>query len=133
MTAETRTPRVVIADDDPDIRTLVAIAVRRAGLDLVGEAGDGDEAWSRISTLVPDLVILDVSMPGLSGLEVCRLVRDGEATSGILVLVLSAGVNAASRKAGLDAGATEYLTKPFSPRELAARLTELASRITMTP
>lgn len=115
--------RVVIADDDPDIRELVRISAVRAGLEVVAELGDGDTALAAIRALVPDLAILDVSMPGLSGVEVCELVRaDGE-LSEVRILLLSAAVGMASRELGFAAGAVDYLSKPFSPRELAASLT----------
>lgn len=120
--------RVVIADDDADIRALVAIAVRKAGLELVDTSFDGDSAWRSILTFAPDLAVLDVSMPGMTGLEVCRLVRANDALRGIRIVLLSAAVDDASRQAGLDAGATEYLIKPFSPRELADRLSNLVNQ-----
>lgn len=113
---------VVVADDDPDIRALVAIAVRRAGLDLAASVGDGALALAAIREHRPDLAILDVAMPELSGLDVCREVRRNEATAGIRVLLLSASVDEASRSIGIDAGADYFLAKPFSPRELTAWL-----------
>jgi len=116
--------RVVVADDDSDIRALVAISAKRAGLNVVASVEDGDKAWAAIQELRPDLVILDVSMPGLSGLDVCRLVRADPAMAGIPILLLSAAVDEPSRAAGKQAGAQEYLAKPFSPRALVAWLTE---------
>ncbi len=119
---------VVAADDDDDIRALVAIAVERAGLHLAASVADGNAAWAAIQHLVPDVVILDVSMPGKSGLDLCRLIRADDALKDMTVLLLSASVTEWSQQSGLDVGANEYLMKPFSPRELAARLSELASR-----
>ncbi|NEM90571.1 response regulator [Galbitalea soli] len=116
--------RVVIADDDSDIRTLVKISVARAGLDLVADLGDGESAFDAISRLVPDLAILDVSMPGMTGLQICRRVRERPELEGVRILLLSAAVDESAQNAGLDAGANGYLIKPFSPRELSARLTE---------
>ncbi|HMM83378.1 MAG TPA: response regulator [Terrimesophilobacter sp.] len=118
--------RVVAADDDDDIRALVAIAVERAGLDLVASAADGDAAWEAIRTTVPHIAILDVSMPGKSGLDLCQLIRGDASLKDTTILLLSASVTEWSQKSGLDVGANEYLMKPFSPRELAARLSELA-------
>jgi DNA-binding response OmpR family regulator len=115
-------PKVVIADDDADIRALVSIAVQKAGLELSAEVDDGFSAWEAIQDIFPDLVILDVTMPGMTGLEIVRKIRSDSSFSGISILLLSAGVDDASRAAGMAAGADEYLTKPFSPRELAARL-----------
>lgn len=116
------TSTVVIADDDVDIRALVRISAVRAGLNVVAEAGNGDEALSAIRLLVPELAILDVSMPGLSGLEVCRLVRADAALDGVQILLVSAAADETSIAAGMRAGAADYLSKPFSPRDLASRL-----------
>lgn len=113
---------VVVADDDPDIRALVTIAVRKAGLDLVASVGDGALALAAIREHRPDLAILDVAMPELSGLEVCRGVRSDDSIGDIRILLLSASVDEASRSIGIDAGADYFLAKPFSPRELTAWL-----------
>jgi DNA-binding response OmpR family regulator len=115
-------PTVVIADDDRDIRALVRISATKAGLEVAGEVDDGDAALAAIRATVPDVAILDVAMPGLSGLEVCRLVRAEPALDGVHILLLSASVDEPTIAAGMDAGAADYLSKPFSPRELAARL-----------
>jgi DNA-binding response OmpR family regulator len=113
---------VVIADDDGDIRALVRISAAKAGLDVVAEVEDGESALAAIRQSVPDIAILDVSMPGLSGLEVCRLVRAESALDGVHILLLSASVDEPTIAAGMNAGAADYLSKPFSPRELALRL-----------
>jgi DNA-binding response OmpR family regulator len=126
VNAEAGALRVVVADDDPDIRALVTIAVKRAGLDLVDSCVDGPSAWASVQEHAPDVALLDVSMPGMTGLEVCRLVRADARLSGIRILILSAAVADSSRQAGLDAGADEYFIKPFSPRLLAERLSLLA-------
>lgn len=119
--------RVVVADDDSDIRLLMEIAVRKAGMDLVAGAEDGEGALAAIRRTRPTLAVLDVSMPGMTGLDVCREVRDDPAVSGTTILVLSAGVDDASKEAALAAGADEFMSKPFSPRALAARLATIAS------
>jgi DNA-binding response OmpR family regulator len=116
------TKRAVIADDDTDIRSLVRIAVARAGLELVADVADGDAAWSAIQEHKPDLVVLDVAMPGLTGIEICQLVRSTEELREMKVLLLSAAVDDASRERGMQAGATDYIPKPFSPRDLVAVL-----------
>ena len=116
--------RVVVADDDADIRALVAIAMRRAGIELVADVSTGDAALAAIREHVPDLAILDVSMPGMTGLEVTRELRADSALDGIRIFLLSAGVTEAAIQAGKDAGADEYLIKPFSPRELATRISD---------
>jgi DNA-binding response OmpR family regulator len=114
--------KVVIADDDADIRALVKISAIRAGLDVVAEAVDGDEAFAAIKLIVPELAILDVSMPGKTGLEICRLVRADSSLDGVQILLVSAAADETSIAAGMRAGAADYLSKPFSPRELASRL-----------
>jgi DNA-binding response OmpR family regulator len=119
------TLRVVIADDDPDIRALVRISVQRAGHKLVAELADGDEAWAAIHDRAPDLAILDVSMPGLSGVEICTLIRADETLDGVRVMLVSAAVDDASRERGLKAGAMSYVSKPFSPRDLVALLSAI--------
>jgi DNA-binding response OmpR family regulator len=124
--ARTVSGTVVIADDDPDIRALVRISATRAGLDVVGEVEDGDSALVAIRREAPDIAILDVSMPGLSGLDVCRLVRAESALDAVHILLLSASVDEPTIAAGMNAGAADYLSKPFSPRELAARLSAYA-------
>ncbi len=117
--------RVVIADDDADIRTLVSIAVSRANFELVASAEDGTQAYAAILEFRPDLVVLDVSMPGMTGLEVARLVRADSSLDSTMIVMLSAAVDQQSRDAGFDAGASHFLSKPFSPRELATRLSDL--------
>jgi DNA-binding response OmpR family regulator len=119
--------RVVVADDDADIRALVTISAKRAGLEVVASVADGEQAIAAITELRPDLVILDVAMPGLTGLEVCAKVRENAELATIPVLLLSAAVDEAARAAGREAGATDYLAKPFSPRALVTWLnTEFA-------
>jgi DNA-binding response OmpR family regulator len=124
MTGPGTPARVVVADDDADIRALVAIAMRRAGIELVGEAAAGDVALELVRSHRPEIVILDVSMPGMTGLEVTRAIRADPSLVGIRVFLLSAGVTDAAIQAGHDAGADEYLIKPFSPRELTARISD---------
>ncbi|MCU1549529.1 MAG: Transcriptional regulatory protein yycF [Glaciihabitans sp.] len=121
------TSTIVIADDDRDIRELVRISLTRAGFEVVADVDDGNAALAAILALAPDVAILDVAMPGLTGLEVCRLVREQLTLAHVNILLLSAAADDASRSAGLTAGATDYLTKPFSPRELVARLATMSS------
>jgi DNA-binding response OmpR family regulator len=117
--------RVMIADDDPDIRALVSIAVTRAGLDLVAVTEDGDAAWEALLEHRPDLAVLDVSMPGMTGLELCARARADDSLANTRIVLLSAGVDDNAREAGRIAGATDFIAKPFSPRELGTRLSEL--------
>jgi DNA-binding response OmpR family regulator len=115
-------PRVLVADDEDDIRALVVVAVRRAGCTLVGSAADGDAALAIARTERPDLVVLDVSMPGRTGLEVCTALRADAGTAGIRVLLLSAGASQEDIARGLAAGADAYLPKPFSVADLVREI-----------
>ena len=120
-------PRVLVADDEDDIRALVAVAVRRAGCALVASVADGDTALDVARSHLPDLVVLDVSMPGRTGLEVCATLKSGPATTGVRVLLLSAGASPAEVARGLAAGADDYLPKPFSVADLVRQLRALAT------
>jgi DNA-binding response OmpR family regulator len=113
---------VIIADDDPDIRDLVRIAVGKSGLDLVASVSDGLAALEAIRTHDPDLAILDISMPEMTGVEVCRAVRADPALTDVRILLLTASVDDTARKLGTDAGADHFMAKPFSPRDLTAWL-----------
>lgn len=106
---------------------LVEISARRAGFQLAAAATDGDEAWRAIEEHRPDLIVLDVSMPGMSGLDVCRLVRSSPTLAHVPVLLLSAGVSGPSRDAGNQAGADDFMPKPFSPKLLTERLLTLSA------
>jgi DNA-binding response OmpR family regulator len=112
---------VLIADDDPDILALVTFKVKQAGYTLV-TATDGAAALAAARETTPDLVVLDVSMPRMSGLEVCRELRQDAATAKVPVLLLTARAQEADIEAGFDVGADDYVVKPFSPRELVARI-----------
>jgi DNA-binding response OmpR family regulator len=116
------TNSVVVADDDPDIRELVAIAVAKAKLALVASEADGPSALAAILRYHPDLAILDAAMPGMSGFEVCRAARADPRTGDMRVLMLSASVDDTSRTLGTEAGADYYMPKPFNVRELTAWL-----------
>jgi two-component system, OmpR family, phosphate regulon response regulator PhoB len=115
---------VLVADDDPDIRELVIFKLEQAGHDVVGVV-DGPSAVDAAREIVPDVLIIDVSMPGLSGLGVCAALREDETTARIPVVLLSARARPGDRQTGLRAGAADYVTKPFSPRELVARVESL--------
>lgn len=105
---------VVVADDDRDIRGLIVIASTKAGLEVVADASDGEQALAAIRRFTPDLAILDIMMPKLSGLEVCQEVRRDPLLDNVRLLLLSASVDEASRATGTEAGADHFLAKPFS-------------------
>lgn len=116
--------RIVAADDEADIRRLVAFTLRRRGF-VVLEAGSGDEALTLIQQELPDLAVLDVLMPGLSGIEVAQQLTNDPATAAIPVILLSALGQVADVKAGLQSGARVYLTKPFAPPDLVASVNSI--------
>jgi DNA-binding response OmpR family regulator len=116
---------VVIADDDADIRALIALSVIRAGAVVAADVSTGTAALHAIKHCVPDLAILDISMPEMTGLQVCRAVRADPTTSDIRILVLSAAVHPAAVAEGGAAGADAYELKPFSPRTLSKRIREM--------
>jgi DNA-binding response OmpR family regulator len=116
---------VVVADDDEDIRSLIVIAVRKANLKLLADLPDGATALAAVQKHKPDIVLLDVSMPGLTGLEVTRAIRSDADLAGATVFILSAAVDDTAVAAGFAAGADAYMTKPFSPSTLAAQLLSL--------
>jgi DNA-binding response OmpR family regulator len=115
---------VLVVDDDEDIRTLVGFRLRKAGYEAV-EAGDGLEALRLWRRHEPDLVLLDVSMPGLDGHAVTRIVAAGEQP--VPVIFLSARAEEKDRVAGLALGAADYVTKPFSMQELVLRIERVLS------
>jgi DNA-binding response OmpR family regulator len=121
----TEAPVVVIADDDADIRHLVGVAVHRAGATVGASVADGAAAWQAILDIGPDLAILDVAMPSMTGLQVCRSVRSDPCIASTRVLLLSAAVQPVAIEAGLAAGADLYCHKPFSPRSLATQIKDL--------
>ena len=118
---------VLVADDDPHIREVVVFALERAGHRAI-VARNGDEALNLARTGGPDLVILDVGMPGRDGLEVCRALRASASTAALPVLFLSARDEEIDRVLGLEMGGDDYVTKPFSPRELTARVAAILRR-----
>lgn len=113
---------VVIADDDPDIRQLVSLSVTKAGLTVVAVVSDGAAALEAIRVHRPDLAILDISMPELTGVEVCRAVRADASIGDVRILLLSASVEEKAVQIGITAGADYFFAKPFSPRDLVAWL-----------
>lgn len=115
--------RIVVADDEADIRRLIVFTLKRRGYAVL-EASAGDDALVMIRAERPDLAVLDVMMPGLSGLEVAAALATEPATATIPIVMLSAKGQAAEVQAGLASGARAYLVKPFSTQELAERVAE---------
>jgi DNA-binding response OmpR family regulator len=116
--------RVLVVDDDPTVREVV-VSYLRAAKHEVAEASDGEAALATMRNKAADLVVLDLMLPGIDGLEVCRRLRT---TSDVPVIMLTALGNETDRVVGLELGADDYLTKPFSPRELVLRVESVLRR-----
>jgi len=112
---------ILIVEDDPDISDLIAHYLQRAGHEVT-RLTSGSEVMPRVRTAPPDLVILDLMLPGMDGLLVCQAMRANTATAAIPIIMLTARGDEADRIAGLELGADDYVTKPFSAKELVARV-----------
>ena len=121
--------RILIVEDDPDIAQLVVRYLDKAGF-ITERAASGREALAAIAAKAPDLLVLDLMLPQVDGLEVCRLVRANETTAGMPIIMLTARAEESERIVGLELGADDYLAKPFSPNELVARVRALLRRAT---
>jgi DNA-binding response OmpR family regulator len=115
---------ILVADDDPDIQALVVLRLERSGYRVL-RASDGEEALELALRERPDLAVLDITMPKLDGCEVTRSLRANAETAELPVILLTARVQEGDVTVGLDAGATDYVKKPFSPQELDARVSSL--------
>ncbi len=120
-------PVVLVAEDDPDILQLVAFRLERAGYEVI-QATDGEEALRLVTERQPDLAVLDVMMPKVTGYDVTRQIRENQATSQIPVILLTARVQEADVARGFEAGADDYIKKPFSPQELRSRVQAILGR-----
>jgi two-component system phosphate regulon response regulator PhoB len=118
---------ILIVEDEPAIRDMVAFALRKAGMDPV-HAGDARAAQGMIAERVPDLILLDWMLPGTSGLELARRLRKEELTRGVPIIMLTARGEETDRVGGFEAGVDDYVVKPFSPRELIARINAVMRR-----
>ncbi|HEY4031551.1 MAG TPA: response regulator transcription factor [Caulobacteraceae bacterium] len=115
---------ILVVDDDPHIRQLLVFALAKAGL-AAREAKDGEEALAMVAEQAPDLMILDINMPRMDGLEVCRRLRPDSATP---ILFLSSRDDEIDRVVGIELGGDDYVVKPFSPREVVARVMAILRR-----
>ncbi len=120
---------ILIVEDEKPIREMVSFALGRAGYSLV-EAGDIAEAFECLARQVPDLILLDWMLPGASGLELARRLKKDELTRDVPIIMLTARGEEEDKVTGLEAGADDYITKPFSPRELQARIKAVLRRAT---
>ncbi len=115
---------VLVVDDEPQARSMMRLILVRAGYDVL-EAKDGYEALDEVERQVPDLMILDIMMPGIDGFYVCQRLRADDRTAELPIIVLSAKTDADSIERGKEVGATMYLTKPVSPDELTRHVREV--------
>jgi phosphate regulon transcriptional regulator PhoB len=120
-------PTILVVEDEADIRKLVQYNLAQERYKVI-EAEDGEQALKVLQRVRPNLVILDLMLPGMSGLEVCKLLRERQETAQLPILMLTAKAGEADKVVGLEMGADDYLAKPFSPREMVARVRAILRR-----
>jgi two-component system phosphate regulon response regulator PhoB len=118
---------ILIVEDEPAIQALILANLKRAGHDAVA-AGDAESALQQINSALPDLILLDWMLPGMSGIDLARLLRNQERTRKVPIIMLTARGEERDKIRGLETGADDYITKPFSPRELMARIKAVLRR-----
>ena len=123
---------ILVVEDEQDIRDLVRFHLEQEGY-AVREADSGERALAQVASERPALIVLDLMLPGTDGLEVCRRLRAAEPTATLPIIMLTARAEELDRVLGLEMGADDYVTKPFSPRELAVRVRNLLRRATTAP
>jgi len=116
--------KILVVDDNAELLDLICFNLKKAGF-ATGTARDGVEALKKARTLAPDLILLDLMLPELDGFAVCEILRHDPATASIPVMMITALNSELSRFAGMEAGANDYVTKPFSPRDLVSRVEHL--------
>lgn len=125
-------PLILSVDDEQDVTDLVQFHLTRAGYEVM-TAANGREALACVSSRRPDLILLDLMLPDIDGFGVCEILRRESATAAIPIVILTAWATTDARSLGLELGALDYLTKPFSPRELTARVKRLLSLRSSSP
>ena len=120
--------RVLVIEDEEDISELLEFNLKREGYE-VELVANGEEALDRVLNFKPDLILLDLMLPGIGGVEVCRRIRSGESTQKIPIIMLTARGSEADKVLGFEAGADDYVVKPFSPLELMARIRAIVRRL----
>ena len=123
---------IVIVDDEEDIVELVSHHLKREGF-LVKEFYKGRDFFSYLDSIVPDLIILDIMLPGMDGLEICKVLKSKPKTSSIPIIMLTAKAGEADVVVGLELGADDYVIKPFSPREILEKVQELTASAARGP
>jgi two-component system phosphate regulon response regulator PhoB len=125
-------PKILVVDDEPEAVELVEFNLEQAGFSVV-TASDGAEALTKARSASPRLIVLDLMLPEIGGLEICKMLRRDPATAGIPIIMLTAKAAEIDRVLGLELGADDYITKPFSPRELVLRVKKLLQRGQVQP
>jgi len=123
---------ILVIDDEKDLTELVSYNLQKEGF-VVRCARDGESGLKSAASVLPDLVLVDLMMPGIDGLEVCRRLRSDSKTATVPIIMLTAKSGESDRIVGLELGADDYVTKPFSPRELAARIKAVLRRVSPHP
>lgn len=123
--------KILVVDDEDNIRELVKFNLQKADYEVV-EAMDGAQALELVEAEQPDLIVLDLMLPKIDGLEVCKKIKGNDRTMGIPIIMLTARVDEIDKIIGLEMGADDYITKPFSPRELLARIKAVLRRQNMS-
>ncbi|HUV50101.1 MAG TPA: response regulator [Anaerolineae bacterium] len=116
--------KILIVDDQQKVRALLEVTISMGDFEIL-HASSGEEGLRKARECMPDIILLDVMMPGLDGIEVCRLLKKDPATKDIYIIMLTARGQQADKKKGFDAGADEYFTKPFSPMDLINKIDKI--------
>jgi two-component system phosphate regulon response regulator PhoB len=124
--------KILVVDDEPEAVELLEFNLKQAGFDVIS-AENGAEALKKARSALPSLIVLDLMLPEIDGLEVCKMLRRDPATAGIPIIMLTAKAAEMDRIVGLEIGAEDYITKPFSPRELVLRVKKVLQRGQATP
>jgi DNA-binding response OmpR family regulator len=119
--------KILVVEDDPDLVELLSFNLRACGL-VVSTAVNGSDGLKKARSIIPDLILLDLILPELDGFGVCEILRREPDTAGIPIIIVSAVSSEFARLAGLEAGANDYFTKPFSPKQLVARVQDFLGR-----
>jgi DNA-binding response OmpR family regulator len=125
-------PKILVVDDEPEAVELLEFNLKQAGFDVIA-ATDGAQALKKARSALPSLIVLDLMLPEIDGLEVCKMLRRDPATAGIPIIMLTAKAAEMDRIVGLELGADDYITKPFSPRELVLRVKKVLQRGSAAP
>jgi two-component system phosphate regulon response regulator PhoB len=129
MSLKAANKKILVADDELDVLNLVSMNLKSAGFNVI-KAEDGATALEQARDCIPALIVLDLMLPGMSGLEVCKVLKNEPATKFIPIIMLTAKAEEIDRIVGLELGADDYITKPFSPRELVLRVKSVIRRAT---